>query len=1227
MRPGNPHEHSFLQMKSWLNPERGRLARVLPACPLVAVAVVSVVTTLSYITPANAIAEETHVFNPTLSLTGDCATNAALDSVPDPGCPGGAHPPKRFKVPRSIAIDEYGDIFIASKPVTGGAEAAEAVIDVFDSSGFFLTEIVDGKGAQSIAVDSEGHLYAYEHGTAASPAVVRYDPEIYDPASGSVKYAATPVTVTTLEQFNVGIAIDASTGHLYVDQSGRITEYGSATEGNPVIAANIGAGVLNNSNFVAIDAGDHSIIAGDSASGDLESHSVVRVFSGETGHALVRTIDGSCLPARHFGSNGANPVSVAVDESTGNIFVDDRASRELARAVYEFTAGGQCVATLEHSFEYAFVSGIAIDNGAHSPNGALDSNGRYLFVPSGELGTKSHVYAFEPARKAIGAPAIESISAADVTESEARLQARVNPEGRPATYRFEYVTQQAFEGHGFEGASLAGEGKIAAGSLAVGVAASAVGLSPGALYRFRIKVLNCPAGGPSCEAEAEASFATFPAATEPVPCSNESLRAGPSLNLPDCRVYELVTPNTNGHRPLGPGNNQVNQFATPPSSPDGNSLAFLIVGGAVPGDTGAGSFNGDLYVASRSSGGWTTEGVSPTGAQSEFPIPGGLSPDHGYAVSRTGTQDEGSLAVDGQQTAYVRYPDGRFHITGSGSLATDLSAEPRFIADNGTHILFESRVQLEAAAPASGMAIYDRTADEVVHVVSLLPGNATPPVGQGAFYLGASAGGNAVAFKVGESSPLYVRLNDAVTFEVAPAGATFAGLSASGEFAFYLLGGDIFRFDTVTSTSIRVTASSDATVVNVPAEGTSVYFTSPSFLAGAGQNSQGDSAIPPASGTGTLTAGSREVSTVATGEGSFQVGMDVSGAGIPAGTRIAGASGPRLTLTQAATSSGVVVLAASSQNLYRWDGAKATFVAAVTKRDVEGELTTFGSFQTDGLGLWVTEQVSGATAAANPSRTTPDGATLLFGSRAQLTGYASEGSAEIYRFEDFGNQISCLSCARTNAPPSGDATLLTSAGLDSVVGRYVTIPNLSANGKRAFFQTPDQLAPIDTDGVQDVYEWEAAGEGTCGKPGGCVFLISSGQSPTPNYLFGVSETGNDVFFSSTDSLTSSDPDETASVYDARVLGGFPGSPGQAPGCRGEACQPPPDRPADQTPASSSFEGPGNVVSKARARHCPKGKKAKKVGAKTRCVAKKKHRKGRQGHAKSKRANAKGRAGR
>ena len=60
-------------------------------------------------------------------------------------------------------------------------------------------------------------------------------------------------------------------------------------------------------------------------------------------------------------------------------------------------------------------------------------------------------------------------------------------------------------------------------------------------------------------------------------------------------------------------------------------------------------------------------------------------------------------------------------------------------------------------------------------------------------------------------------------------------------------------------------------------------------------------------------------------------------------------------------------------------------------------------------------------------------------------------------------------------------------------------------------------------------------------------------------------------------------------------------PPRRPACEGEACQSPPPPPSDPTPASSAFEGAGNVAPKPPSASCPKGKR-KVRRRQGRCVA-------------------------
>jgi hypothetical protein len=1075
----------------------------------------------------SASAAETHLFDAKLSLTGNCVSEP-VDPVPDPLCPGGGHPPSRFTSPSSIGVDAHGNLYVVSAG-TVAAGFADARIDIFDSAGIFIDEISDA-GAREAVVDSEGHLYVFSEQTTTEAVVRRFDPTVYNPAAGEIEYGTPPVVLLTFSEHeglfsSNGLAINPSNDHLYVDLRLRVNEYGSAAEGNTLIDNTIGQGVLHNSHYLAVDGRDGTIYVNDTSTADLASPDVVRVFSGAPGHEVEPTVfDGSCTPDGEFSSN-AGLLSVAVEEETGHLFADDR---DGDGPVYELAQSGgteECVSTIEHKFEYVNTSSIRVDNGEASPNRG------YLFVPSGQS-TKGHVYAFEPKQEP-KVPKIESESVSDVTEDEAQIEATINPESSATEYRFQIASQEAFETDEFESAATIGEGELAPGNEGVVVQATAAGLAPGTTFHVRVVAENT-AGS----AEREALFTTFPPAGPPASCPNQALRVGLASGLPDCRAYELVTPpDTGGRAPNAPGNtNAGDLFGTPPASRDGESVSFLTSGGVIPGTEGAGAFNGDSYVAIRDGvTGWHTHLVGPTGTQSSNPFPGGLSPDHGYAVS-TATEN-GTLPLEGQSTRYVRYPDGSFRLVGRGSLGADPAADARLISKGGGHIVFEvtnfglPAVQLEPDAPPSGTAaVYDRTADEVTHVVSLLPGDLTPAAGEDAEYEGASPDGEGVVFRIG--AVLYERLGNAETFEVA-SGATFAGISEGGDRVFYLKGGDLFAFQAENEGTIRFTTSGDVTVVNVSPDGSRAYFVSPTAIHPGEENPAGDLAQP------------------------------------------------------------------GEENLYVANGTGNRFVGTLTERDVAGESSGPGGIQFGGLGLW-TSALTTAKFALDPSRTTPNGATIIFESRAPLTEYDSRGQAEIYRYDVAGPALECVSCNPTNVPASADAKLesilLTAGGLEPS-SAISLIPNLRADGKRVVFESSEALVPSDADGVQDVYEWEAEGTGSCLTPGGCLFLISSGHSARPDYLYGVSESGDDILFSSADLLIGADPDGTQSIYDARVGGGFP-EPRRNP-CQGEGCRPalspPPNLP---TPAKAAGGGSDNV---GRAGRCPKGKHKVKAHGKTRCV--------------------------
>ena len=276
------------------------------------------------------------------------------------------------------------------------------------------------------------------------------------------------------------------------------------------------------------------------------------------------------------------------------------------------------------------------------------------------------------------------------------------------------------------------------------------------------------------------------------------------------------------------------------------------------------------------------------------------------------------------------------------------------------------------------------------------------------------------------------------------------------------------------------------------------------------------------------------------------------------------------------------------------------------------------------------------------ARVTGDGRVLAFSSTGPVTGYdntdlvSGKADAEIYRYEAGSAGPVCVSCNPGGARPLGGvleigAEELPSAGaLKMPFSDLYTTRALSSDGKRMFFDSFDGLLPRDTNGREDVYEWEAgSSQAECEVQGaelyvasadGCLSLISSGESPQDSEFLDASENGNDVFFTTSASLLPQDPG-LIDIYDARVNGGFP-QPTRTAGCEGEACQGSPVTPNDSTPASATFNGPGDLLSPPKSNVAPKRRCAKgKVLHKNRCVVKKhvKRARGRRRAKKSRRA--------
>jgi hypothetical protein len=246
---------------------------------------------------------------------------------------------------------------------------------------------------------------------------------------------------------------------------------------------------------------------------------------------------------------------------------------------------------------------------------------------------------------------------------------------------------------------------------------------------------------------------------------------------------------------------------------------------------------------------------------------------------------------------------------------------------------------------------------------------------------------------------------------------------------------------------------------------------------------------------------------------------------------------------------------------------------------------------------------------------TPNGGALAFASIRSLTGYDNGTVRELFVYDAETQQLLCASCNPTGEPAKPGEN-------------YPPVPNnnedgtyqyrwVSADGSRVFFDSSEALVPQDTNGVEDVYEWERNGAGSCRQSPGCIYLISGDLSVGEALFADASESGNDVFFTSRADLVPQDQGENVVLYDARVNGGFPRT---ASACTGTGCQGvPPAPPTFATPSSVTFNGIGNfppspgVKPKSRISGCERNF-VKKRG---KCVKKRKH--GRRKQTKAKKA--------
>jgi hypothetical protein len=1094
------------------------------------------------------------------------------------GLPGEV-PTGRFFAPSAIAVDNstnpldpsIGDVYVA--------DAGNKAIDKFGPEGTYLGQITKGAGGlpfeeheshtiDGVAVDREGVVWVYQ----ASREIDSYS---NGPINEFLSSRESPFAATS-----PGFAVD-SEDHLYVNRGSKeIAKLNSA--GEKLIQA--------------MDAETSTAAAVDPSTGTvyIDNVTTTAAFDAAVGCTAVTP----CEPAapagslvERFGSGHLNEGSgMAVNASNKTVYVADTSTDSVRVfplvALPDSTTGA--ITNLR-------AEGSATLNGTVNPNGLPVTSCRFEYgtelpyansVPCGqtpgEIGSGSSpkavsanvagltlgVYHYRLiASNANGESpgqdrtfvatvraAITGESVSEVASTSATVRAKLNPGALPAGYHVEYGTTTAY---GF----ATQETSAGAGLEAVGVQVRLSGLQPETVYHARVVASNergTSFGG-------DLAFTTAAVVT-------------PSPNLPDGRVYEMVSPvaNADGNVDVPKGGNQPAHEITSTfpyrASSSGNAVAYVGDPPASGGIGNVGNGGGNEFLATRDSSGWTAQDIQPSGLTGEYQ---GFSSDLSLAFLRSGA----ALTAEVPATCVALYSrvagDGSYH----SAFATTLTecGGPVFagVSADNSHLLFESRAALTPnAVGGERLNLYDSAGGQL-HLVNVLPsgkpdadatfGAAGEAPGRENFGQVISNDGSRIVWtdlnttispeNPSGSTRLFVRENgDSAAASTAQADAPLGGggeywaASSDGSKILFTRAGDLYKYDVNAAvTSDLAPGGKVLGVTAVSADGSYVYFVAEGVLAG-NENANKESA--------------RE----------------------------------------------------GAANLYVRSGAGTTFIATLSLED--NEFTGPSAAISGRYGDWR------AALGMRTAEVTPDGQHLLFMSRQMLTGYNNAGChnthsqpagcPDVFVYDATARQITCASCNPSGAPPVAEGSYLPYSLGEGEVGKTYLLHLISDDGSRVFFNSTEPLVPQDTNGVQDVYEWERNGAGSCRQAPGCIYLISGNLSNDESYLVDASASGNDVFFATRAQLVPQDRNGNVDLYDARVNGGFPQA---SPECTGSGCQAiPPGPPMFSTPTSVTFDGSGNVpplpaVSGTPPRRCKRGfvtkhKKCVKIKAKRQTRGKK-----------------------
>ena len=667
-------------------------------------------------------------------------------------------------------------------------------------------------------------------------------------------------------------------------------------------------------------------------------------------------------------------------------------------------------------------------------------------------------------------------------------------------------------------------------------------------------------------------------------CPNAHLRQQTgAAYLPDCRAYELVSPEVAGAVQLLVGTATGAFGEAEPTGADfasnnrgaSDNLAFYGALGQITG-TNPPNTTADMYLSKRTDSGWETHYPGLEASQTVWAGETECDEAMDRCLNYDNADPLGTSSSDkGSAAPYVFDANANSQVIGRfPTNVEEVEEGEKFIGDGQpsrdfSHFFFSSRniPFAEGGLTAAPGSLYDNNVeDNTDTIVSKLPGGGDIPPGVGGpeefiKIPGVSSDGSHVVMSTQTTKGnvlLYMAVDASLFFDITEGkGVKFVGMTDDGTKVYFTAEEGLTGEDTDESVDLYMWSEATESLT----------------LLSVGSLGSGNTNECSPSGGWTSKCNVEPVSRTRVGS---------------CGNQNSAACG---TLDHL-----------NNQEIFTPDSSIADNgdVYFYSPELLDGTANGFGNSRNlyvyrNGHPQYVATLGNSVAAAVKRINITPDDSRVALVTNSQLTGYSNGGRREMYTFDpaEPAKGLTCVSCIPTGAEPTSDVAAAAS-------GLFMT------DDGRTFYSTQDALVPFDTDGLFDMYEYVngrpqliSSGTAQSGHLGGGLILFPESTIG----LEGVSADGVDVYFSTFQTLVPQDRNgEFIKIYDARTGGGFPRPKVRLPAKPPMSATARAARPRRRrSEPGATLGSTGNVKAKKSKKKCKKGF-VKKHG---KCVKKKK----------------------